>query len=92
MLYSSSIFIEVKFACAENNIIAINCKILMGVIINLISFDPLTIFTIPIIRRASMVKCRKWILKSHFSGLPKREDLEIVEEELPPLKDGGEPN
>ena len=40
----------------------------------------------------SMVKFRKWILKSHFSGLPKREDLEIVEEELPPLKDGGEPN
>ena len=29
------------------------------------------------------------MLKSHFSGLPKREDLEIVEEELPPLKDGG---
>jgi hypothetical protein len=38
-----------------------------------------------------MVKCRKWVLRSHFSGLPKREDLEIVEEELPPLKDGGEP-
>ena len=36
-----------------------------------------------------MVKCRKWVLRSHFSGLPKREDLEIVEEELPPLKDGG---
>ena len=35
------------------------------------------------------VKCRKWILKSHFKGSPKREDLEIVEEELPPLKDGG---
>ncbi len=35
------------------------------------------------------VKCRKWVLKSHFSGMPKREDLEIVEEELPPLKDGG---
>ena len=35
------------------------------------------------------VKCRKWILKSHFIGSPKREDLEIVEEELPPLKDGG---
>lgn len=35
------------------------------------------------------VKCRKWILKSHFSGLPKREDLEIVEEQLPQLKDGG---
>ena len=38
-----------------------------------------------------MVKCRKWVLRSHFSGLPKREDLEIVEEELPPLKDGGKP-
>lgn len=34
------------------------------------------------------VKCRKWTLKSHFSGLPKREDLEIVEEQLPELKDG----
>jgi hypothetical protein len=37
-----------------------------------------------------MVKCRKWVLRSHFSGLPKREDLKIVEEELPPLKDGDE--
>ena len=37
-----------------------------------------------------MVKARKWVLRSHFSGLPKREDLEIVEEELPPLKDGGQ--
>lgn len=35
------------------------------------------------------IKCRKWTLKSHFSGLPKREDLEIVEEQLPELKDGG---
>ena len=35
------------------------------------------------------VKSRKYTLKSHFSGLPKREDLEIVEEELPQLKDGG---
>ena len=39
--------------------------------------------------KMSGVKARKWILKSHFSGLPKREDLEIVEEDLPPLKDGG---
>ena len=37
----------------------------------------------------SGVKCRKWIIKNHFSGMPKREDLYIVEEELPPLKDGG---
>ena len=37
----------------------------------------------------SGVKCRKWILNNHFSGNPKREDLDLVEEELPPLKDGG---
>ena len=36
------------------------------------------------------VKCQRWVLKSHFSGMPKREDLDLVEEELPPLKDGGE--
>ena len=34
-------------------------------------------------------KARKYVLRSHFSGLPKREDLEIVEGTLPPLKDGG---
>ena len=32
---------------------------------------------------------RKYVLHSHFSGLPKRDDLEIVEEVLPPIKDGG---
>ncbi len=37
----------------------------------------------------STTTARKWVLKSHFSGLPKREDLEIVEEKLPPIKDGG---
>ena len=37
-----------------------------------------------------MVKARKWVLRSHFVGQPKREDLEIVEEELPPIKDGGQ--
>ena len=36
-----------------------------------------------------MVKTKKWILRKPFEGIPKREDLEIVEEELPPLKDGG---
>ena len=36
-----------------------------------------------------MVKTKKWVLRKPFQGLPKREDLEIVEEELPPLKDGG---
>ena len=38
----------------------------------------------------SSVICRKYVLKSHFSGLPKRGDLEIVEETLLPLQDGGE--
>ena len=38
----------------------------------------------------SGVKARKWVLRSQFSGQPKREDLEIVEEELPPIKDGGQ--
>ena len=36
-----------------------------------------------------MAKARKYVLRSHFSGLPKREDLEIVEEVLPALQDGG---
>lgn len=37
----------------------------------------------------NMVKARKYILAKHFDGLPKKEDLTIVEEELPTLKDGG---
>lgn len=36
-----------------------------------------------------MVKAKKYILKSHFNGFPKATDLELVEEELPELKDGG---
>ena len=38
----------------------------------------------------SGVMARKWVVRSHFVGQPKREDLEIVEEELPPIKDGGQ--
>lgn len=37
-----------------------------------------------------MVKAKKFVLDKPFVGLPKRDDLKIVEEELPPLKDGGE--
>ena len=37
----------------------------------------------------SAVRCRKWILKSHFVGLPKSENVELVEEDLPPLGEGG---
>lgn len=36
-----------------------------------------------------MVKARKYILAKHFDGFPKKEDFQIVEEELQPLKDGG---
>ncbi|KAH9640713.1 hypothetical protein HF086_007284 [Spodoptera exigua] len=35
-----------------------------------------------------MVKARKYVVKKHFEGFPKREDYEIVEYELPPLKNG----
>ena len=34
-------------------------------------------------------KCRRWVLKTRSEGIPKQSDFEIVEEELPPLKDGG---
>ncbi|XP_045768623.1 prostaglandin reductase 1-like [Maniola jurtina] len=35
-----------------------------------------------------MVKARKYVVKRHFDGLPKREDFEIVEYELPPIQNG----
>ncbi|KAL0841461.1 hypothetical protein ABMA28_015143 [Loxostege sticticalis] len=35
-----------------------------------------------------MVKARKYVVKQAFKGTPKREDYEIVEYEVPPLKDG----
>ncbi|KAJ8728309.1 hypothetical protein PYW08_016694 [Mythimna loreyi] len=35
-----------------------------------------------------MVKARKYVVKNTFKGLPKREDYEIVEYELPALKNG----
>jgi len=34
-----------------------------------------------------MVKGRRWVLKQHFVGEPKPEDFELVEEELPALKE-----
>ena len=37
----------------------------------------------------SGVKARTWIKVKDFVGLPKRDDFEIVEKELPALKDGG---
>jgi len=44
----------------------------------------------PRLLRMSVVKGRKWVLRSHFAGLPRREDFEIVEEELPSIKNGGQ--
>ncbi|XP_046959886.1 prostaglandin reductase 1-like [Vanessa cardui] len=35
-----------------------------------------------------MVKARKYVVKKYFEGVPKRSDYELVEYELPPLKDG----
>nr|XP_049699944.1 prostaglandin reductase 1-like [Helicoverpa armigera] len=35
-----------------------------------------------------MVKARKYVVVKEFDGLPKREDFEIVEYELPPIKEG----
>lgn len=35
-----------------------------------------------------MVKARKYVVKNYFNGPPKRSDYEIVEYDLPPLKDG----
>nr|XP_049699943.1 prostaglandin reductase 1-like [Helicoverpa armigera] len=35
-----------------------------------------------------MVKARKYVVKKIFEGLPKPEDFEIVEYELPPIKNG----
>jgi hypothetical protein len=35
-----------------------------------------------------MVKGRRFILKRHFDGLPKPDDFDLMEEELPELKDG----
>ncbi|XP_053607436.1 prostaglandin reductase 1-like [Plodia interpunctella] len=35
-----------------------------------------------------MVVTRKYVVKKYFQGVPKLSDYEVVEEELPPLKDG----
>ena len=42
-----------------------------------------------ILNEEDMVIAPKYVLNSHFHGLPKREDFEIVEKVLPDLKDGG---
>ena len=36
-----------------------------------------------------MVKTQKYVIDKPFSGVPTDENIKLVEEELPPLKDGG---
>jgi len=35
------------------------------------------------------MRAKKFLLKKHFVGLPKLDDFELVEEELPNLNEGG---
>ncbi|VVC88999.1 unnamed protein product [Leptidea sinapis] len=35
-----------------------------------------------------MVKARKYVVQTHFMGIPKRDDFELVEYGLPPIIDG----
>ena len=37
-----------------------------------------------------MVVTKKFILSKHFKGEPKSSDVKLIEEELPPIKDGGQ--
>lgn len=36
------------------------------------------------------MKAQKWILAKHFEGVPKDSDLELVDEDLSGLNEGGE--
>ena len=36
-----------------------------------------------------MVKAQYWVKARNFSGIPTKEDFQLVEEDLPELKDGG---
>lgn len=33
------------------------------------------------------MKAKRWILVQHFDGVPKEDDLKLIEEDLPELKD-----
>lgn len=36
-----------------------------------------------------MLRARKYVIMKHFNGEPKKNDLKLEEEELPPIQDGG---
>lgn len=42
-----------------------------------------------LIKKVKITKAHKFIYARPFNGLPSEDDLQIVEEELPELKDGG---
>lgn len=46
-------------------------------------------YTVCVRNFQKMVTSKKFVLAKQFDGPPKESDLEIVEEELPPIKDGG---
>ena len=69
-------------------LVRIQVGVVKTIVIDIVAADLLSLAVSS--DRSVMVKARKWVIRSHFSGVPKREDLEIVEEELPPLKDGGQ--
>lgn len=47
------------------------------------------IFDLQIKKSHMMVTSKKYVLVKHFQGEPKPSDLEIVEEQLPAIKDNG---
>lgn len=46
-------------------------------------------YTVHVRNLKGMVTSKKFVLAKQFDGPPKESDLEIVEEELPSIKDGG---
>lgn len=43
-----------------------------------------------ITKHTKMVIAKKVIIDKRFNGMPKPSDFKIIEEQLPPLKEGGE--
>ena len=41
------------------------------------------------LKTKSATKAKKWVLVKHFEGEPKDSDLQLTEEDLPEVKDGG---
>ena len=46
-------------------------------------------FVVRFVKKYYKMKGKKYIYAHKFEGMPKLTDLQLVEEELPPVKDGG---